>query len=212
MIELYAVVDHPGPRLPTLARLRTAATTRLAAIYAPADDGEISPERLWRHEEIVEALMQDRDLLPVRYGTRLDDERAATRFLTDREEPLVSALDEVRGAVELAVRVLRTGERPDARSRPDPVTSGAEYLRRKAGSAAAERSATLAVHEPLSAAARRDVRRPSSVTGELLRAAYLVDRNRVDEFVSLVARLQDANPALRLLCTGPWPPYSFAER
>jgi Gas vesicle synthesis protein GvpL/GvpF len=27
-----------------------------------------------------------------------------------------------------------------------------------------------------------------------------------------VGRLDGAHSALRLLCTGPWPPYSFAER
>jgi len=91
VIELYAVVEHPGPRLPTLARLAgRPPTTRLAAIYAPATDGgDFPPERLWRHEEIVEAPdAGSRTLLPVRYGTRLDDERAATRLfpLTDREE------------------------------------------------------------------------------------------------------------------------------
>jgi Gas vesicle synthesis protein GvpL/GvpF len=67
------------------------------------------------------------------------------------------------------------------------------------------------VHEPLSALSR------SSVVGrarppELFRAAYLVERDAVDAFTAAVARLQDAGAGLSILCTGPWPPYSFAER
>ena len=44
------------------------------------------------------------------------------------------------------------------------------------------------------------------------RVAYLVERQKVERFSSLAAQLQAENPALRLLCTGPWPAYSFTER
>jgi len=44
---------------------------------------------------------------------------------------------------------------------------------------------------------------------ELLRAAHLVDSDSVERFTERVAGLQAAQPALAILCTGPWPPYSF---
>jgi hypothetical protein len=47
---------------------------------------------------------------------------------------------------------------------------------------------------------------------ELFRAAYLVERDAVESFAAAVARLQKANIGLSILCTGPWPPYSFVER
>jgi hypothetical protein len=182
VIELYAVTRHPGPPLPPLPELAplraVAAGDGLAAVCAPAGDEEVTPEALWRFEQVVEALMEDRDVLPVRYGTRFDDEAAAARAVEDREADLAAALDRVHGAVELSVRVIAVGERA-----PD-------------------------VHAPLSKLARATVRR--SDTSELLRAAYLVDRDAVGRFADLVARLQASNPDLRLLCTGPWPPYSFA--
>jgi Gas vesicle synthesis protein GvpL/GvpF len=37
-----------------------------------------------------------------------------------------------------------------------------------------------------------------------------VDRGAVESFVELVRRLQDTHSELDVLCTGPWPPYSFA--
>jgi Gas vesicle synthesis protein GvpL/GvpF len=152
---------------------------------------------------VVEALMEDRDLLPVRYGTRLGNERAAARALEDRHEELARALERVRGAVELSVRALRARE-----DEPEAASSGSEYLRARARTAAA----AAELHQPLSAVARMSIRRPASLPTEVLRAAYLVDRGAIDGFTSLVRRLDAANPEVQLLCTGPWPPYSFAEQ
>jgi Gas vesicle synthesis protein GvpL/GvpF len=209
VIQLYAITDHPGPPLRGPETLRTVAQDGLAAVCAPAAEGaELSAELLWRHEEVVEALMEDRDLLPVRYGTRLDDEGAVARALAERHRELARALDRVRGAVELSVRVL--GEQ-EAGPPAEEAASGAEYMRAKARAAAAHDGVVRAVHEPLSRLARASMQRPPRASGELLRSAYLVERGDVDGFVTEVGVLQDARPALRLLCTGPWPPYSFSE-
>lgn len=210
MIELYAITDHPGPPLPDLPRLNVIARDRLAAVCAPASSGAVTPEALWRHEEVVEALMRGRDLLPVRYGTRVEDEAAAARAVSERYEEFVVALERVRGAVELSVRVLAAEERVAAAD-PEPG-SGADYLRAKARSAVGRERALSTLHEPLSLLARESRLSSARSPAELLRGAYLVDRTAVDRFVRLVARLQAGSPSLRLLCTGPWPPYGFAER
>jgi hypothetical protein len=42
-----------------------------------------------------------------------------------------------------------------------------------------------------------------------LNAAYLVARADVAAFREAVARLEHA-PGVTVVCTGPWPPYSFA--
>jgi hypothetical protein len=208
VIELYAITDDRGPPLPDIGSLKAVAVGPLAAVCAPAGSGELSPEALWRHEEVVEALMEDRDLLPVRYGTRLEDESAAARAVAERRQDLAAALDRVRGAVELAVRVVADEPRPD--DGPDAGT-GAQYLRSKARSAAERETAMRTLHDPLAILARASRRTSPRSPDELLRAAYLVDRPAIDRFTRLVARLQEANPGLRLLCTGPWPPYSFVE-
>lgn len=203
MIELYAITDDPGPPLPEVGPLRTVASDGLALVCAPATQQEVSPDLLWRHEEVVEALMDDRDLLPVRYGTLLDDEAQAVRILKEHHARFACALDGVRGAVELSVRVLVN----DGHSETPLAQSGSDYLH-----AAAQRDAAArAVHEPLAALARDSVRRAGG-PGELLRAAYLVGREQVEEVVRQVAHVQLENPGLRVLCTGPWPPYSFADR
>jgi hypothetical protein len=204
VIELYAVTDRPAEPLPDLAPLGELASGELAVIYGPATEGEVSAEALWHHEEVVEALMDDRDVLPFRYGTRCTDADAAARAVAERREELAAALERIRGAVELSLRVLVTdasGEAPK---------SARDYVAAKARDAAIARAIVGSVHEPLSARARASRQKPSGNGAEPLRAAYLVDREHVDAFAAQVAGLQARRPDLRLLCTGPWPPYSFA--
>jgi Gas vesicle synthesis protein GvpL/GvpF len=197
MIELYAITDNPAPPEPPLRAVRSDGLT---ALCAPAERRELTPEVLWRHEAVVESLMAERDLLPLRFGTLVEDDEAAVRALDERREELKTSLDRVRGAVELAVRA----ETVAAGDRIPSGTSGAEYLRAKAHRSEAARL----LHEPLAFLARESMVRPGP---ELLRAAYLVDREAVDGFVGLVRRLQETHDGLRVLCTGPWPPYSFAQ-
>jgi hypothetical protein len=194
VIELYAITDDPTPPDPPLRAVRS---DDLAVLYAPAERQAVTAETLWHHEQVVEGLMADREILPVRYGTFVPDPSAAAEAVAKRSDELAASLERVRGAVELAVRVEIS--EPEAES----TESGRDYMTAKVRRMA---KADL-VHERLSPVAREHVMRPGP---ELLRAAYLVDRAEVEHFVSLVLRLQESHPDLDLLCTGPWPPYSFA--
>jgi Gas vesicle synthesis protein GvpL/GvpF len=210
VIELYAITDYPGPPLPDVGRLKLVPVDGLAAVCTPAGEAaDLSPETLWQHEEVVEALMADRDLLPVRYGTRLEDEAAVAHAVEDRRDELAAALDRVRGAVELSVRAMPTGAR---RSEPALATasSGADYLRMRARADESNERTARALHDPLSALARSSVQRAPR-SPEIFRAAYLVERDAVERFAAEVARLEAASAGLSILCTGPWPPYSFTE-
>jgi hypothetical protein len=192
LIELYAISEHPAPPLPALddRALSYAPAGDLAVVWAPAPpDAPSAPtlEALRRHEAIVETLMADRDVLPVRFGTRVRDARAAALAIDERRDDLALALRRVRGASEVAVRVAAA---------PGATSDGARAL--------------TVVHRPLSELARA-TRLRRAPSGELLRAAYLVDRGAVSAFAAAVGAIQAACPDLRVLCTGPWPPYSFAS-
>jgi hypothetical protein len=196
MIELIAITDDPAPPAPPV---RAVSSGELAVLCAPAEDAPVTPEVLWRREALLEALMEERDLLPVRFGTRVEDEAAAARAVAGRGGELRAGLERVRGAVELSVRVRAREAAP-----LPPAANGRDYLAARAGRS---RAAT-AVHEPLAALARASAVQHGD---ELLRAAYLVDRRAVERFAARVRDLQEERPELALLCTGPWPPYSFAE-
>ena len=208
---VYAVCEQPELGLPRIRGLAGApvAGIALGPMLAVVSRHQRLPEgrsldALWLHERVVEALMAERAVLPMRFGTRMPDRDAVRAALAARRESLLDALDRVRGRVELAVRAIR----PDAAAAAgDAPTSGVEYLRIPL------RSTRLAdsLHEPLAALAVAAHRWPEHAPGEVLRASYLVDQPAVLWFRRAADRLQGQHPEAAVLCTGPWPPYSFVE-
>jgi hypothetical protein len=204
VIGIYAITDAPPATMPATGDLRAVDCGGLVAFCGPGGERSVTADRLWRHEQVVETLMKTCDLLPVRYGMQVEDEPTAARVLARRRAELLEALDRVRGAVELSVRVAGEPREADAVA----PASGAEYLRAKARAAARDDQIADRVHKPLERMARAGRRRPGRGR-ELLCAAYLVDREAVAQFGERVAQLQREHPDLKVLCTGPWPPYSF---
>jgi hypothetical protein len=210
VIALYAITDHPAPPLPRLGTVHAVSSGDLAAVCGPVLSGEMTADALWQHERIVEALMDQRDVLPVRYGTYVSDDAAAARALADNHDAYAETLESVRGAVELAVRVLpeMRGEQARVPAAASPMT-GTDYLRAQARTAAAEADASAIVHEPLARMARADTLARVTRPSELMRGAYLVDRDAVARFSARLRDIQAGHPELKITCTGPWPPYSF---
>jgi hypothetical protein len=65
--------------------------------------------------------------------------------------------------------------------------------------------------DPLAGLAR-DIRLRLVAKGDLpVLEAYLVNRDRVEEFTQRVRDIDKRHPEIELVCTGPWPPYSFAD-
>lgn len=162
-------------------------------------------ETLWRYEEIVERLMARQAILPARFGSVLEDEDEARSALRTRRDDLRRGLDRVRGAVELGIRATWS-EAPA----PSAAHSGTEYmLGRLDVHRRAQRAADLVA--PLGALARDSKVKVLPRQSVPLLAAYLVDRDRTEEFVARADELGADYDDGQLVCTGPWPPYSFAQ-
>jgi hypothetical protein len=67
-----------------------------------------------------------------------------------------------------------------------------------------------AIHAPLAALSREATWRLDHSEPRRLIAAYLVDRARVERFSAQVAELEQEH-GIAIVCTGPWPPYSFVS-
>jgi hypothetical protein len=227
MLYFYAIIDQPLERLPRLCGLEQAAVTKvpyrdLAAVVSAVSTAEVPAleANVWLHELVVEELMADRAVLPVRFGTVLSSERAAQAVVREHYASFTADLDRVRGRVEMGVRVLRSDEpAPSAPAEPRPAcATGREYMRARAEQerglrAAREQAEALAavLHRPLARLATQTTQQVLSTPRLLLTAAYLLDRERVADFRQEVESLSAAYRALGVLCTGPWPPYSFVS-
>jgi hypothetical protein len=161
-------------------------------------------ETLWEYERIVERIGELCPTVPARFGSVLDDDEAVLEMLRDRGEQLLAVLGHTRGAVELALRA--TWEQP-----PEPESqTGAGYMRARLQlrSRAREVAGELMPLGKLSRTSRCEL--PASPE-QPLRCAYLVDRELVGDFTASVEELDHRLSGVDLVCTGPWPPYSFVE-
>lgn len=209
MIWVYAICERPDLPPPRRGGLADAPLDGvregdLLAVISRHDEplGDPTLESLRVHEQVVERLMADRAVLPMRFGSRLADDDALRGALAARQDEFRAALDRVRGRVEVGVRAMQ----PHGREAPAPAgTTGREYLEAKLR---LERE-VAAFDEPLAGLAVEATRQPARAPDEVLRASYLIDAPTLARFRGTVERLQRTHPDVAILCTGPWPPYSF---
>jgi hypothetical protein len=185
--------------------LRSVCAGPLVAIVSD-HDGALGPavETMWDYEQTVERIAQLQPMVPARFGGVLDDDKAVLEMLDAKREPLLAVLGQTRGAVELALRARwEPGAEPDTQTGTSYINARLEVRRR-----AREIIGDLSRLEELSRASRS---RLPARPGEPLRCAYLVERERVDDFTTAVEQIDDRLYGVDLVCTGPWPPYSFAQ-
>jgi hypothetical protein len=216
VLYVYAVTDFFPASLAVAglhgAPLRTISSGPLAAIYS---EHEVVPEPdeelLWSHEQIVEELMEDSTILPMRFGSTVESPEALTDWLTERREEFGVSLKRVRGAVELSVRAqLPDAKEADKKGRPTWRSQpGTAYLLDRARRQRRSEDAAERIHRPLAALARRSV--PKAGAGSAFKAAYLVDEESVGAFGERVGELNSTLADAKISCTGPWPPYSFVS-
>lgn len=212
MIYAYGIAD-PSPTLPPSRRgigdaaLRVLETRGLAAVYSRHRRLHTRPTAslVLQHERVLEAVMACAPVLPMRFGTELDSTDRLAAALDGRHRELLAALDRVRGRVELGVRVLPA----DPPTRSQAPSSGRDHLLSLVAAQRREERIAGQIHQPLHDLAADSVIRKRSHSPAVLVAAYLVDAEQVDGFRCRVDEVAAAHPDLRVVVTGPWPPYSF---
>jgi len=214
MIHVYAVVDGlrelPNVRGLGDAPLESQRVDDLELVYsrAPSEVPEATEGAIMRHAEVIEGLMAGSDaILPMQFGHAFTDEEDVARAVGSRSSELGRGLARVRGCVEFGLRLLLPAEPGDGQT----PASGSEYMRvRLAGTRTREQLAD-AFHEPLARHARASTRFRDLSPGNVLAAAYLVPAGAVDAFRDEVRRLESEQGDAVVVCTGPWPPYSFTS-
>jgi hypothetical protein len=228
-VYLYAIC-HAGREAPegtgmSGVALRTLQRDALAAVVS--DHSEHAPaateQALWQHESVVEHVIEHGDALPVRFGTVLGDDAAVERFLRDHQDALRERLRVVAGAVELGLRAVWREQAPaadvEAHTEDEQLRatdrsgresdSGVAYLQRQAALLDRAERVAARVHDAVAALARDRRVKVLPHPQVVMSASYLVDRVEVEHFRANVSSLEEGRLGAHLVCTGPWPPYSF---
>ncbi len=209
------------------------------ALRRNTEDPQWLAEKACRHEAVVEALMASGPVLPMRFGTVFRSLEAVHRMLREYMPRFQHALEFVRGKEEWGVKgVSDAGALRAAVLRGDPTLVAlsseastkqpgeAFFLRRKMEEGASAKAqdreewlarqavetiqsavVELAEHPPLLHETKRGER-------IVLNLACLVGREEVKAFLATVERWNRGHgkEGVRLLASGPWPPYHFVPR
>jgi type I site-specific restriction endonuclease len=194
-------------------------------------------EILQAHEDVIDTLMQDTTVVPLKFGTILKDEKAAAKMLQDHVEEFKSLLSKFTGRVEWGLKVYadkqafikhikQIGTRSTySEEKQEKLSRGAAYLlgRKMEEELKDQVGARLAqigeeifqeLGKDASEAKLHDTQ-AQKVTGKkkemILNAVYLVDREKVAHFCQQGKRFVEEYDfmGLDLDFSGPWPPYNF---
>jgi Gas vesicle synthesis protein GvpL/GvpF len=211
-VLVYAITRDDA-RAPASRELREICAAGLRALAEPVEDTPPADlEQLVHYEATVEALMETHTVLPMRFGSIVNGEDGVRDLLKSRAREFMDALSQLDGAVEYGVRASTESDLPVASGDEDLIIrSGESYMRARLREQQLRRELQAWLDGALGGVVRESVYRetPVSQPGSI-RAAYLVDREAVDEFLLRVTELAD-NAEHTLSWSGPWPPYTFAQ-
>ena len=230
---VYAIVGRdaslPACSPPEVPELELIPWRELAAVTGRTVD-ECTPvtvEAVVRHEAIVEAVRREGPALPVRFGTVFRNAESVASALAERYEPLTADLDRLGDKVEMSLTALWSTQ-PAGDLSANEMPNGAAPERQGAGARYMyARAARLRRDEALKELARSVAEDLDRVVGALalerrvsllptprvaVRTAYLLNPSRVSAFRTAFEAGRVMREELRVMLTGPWPPYSFVRR
>jgi hypothetical protein len=212
--------------------VRAVQSGDLAALVSDVAGGALAAAREVRaHWRVLEAASEQATVLPVRFGTVMeDDDAVCEQLLADGAERLNALLQQLAGRVQVTVRgtydedaLLRSvvaGSRDIAalRERVRGVPEAAGYYdrirlgERIAGEVERHRAAHAA-HAldrlaPLAVASREE----AAGADTAFHFAFLVERQGIEAFSSAVGELtEELGDRISIRYVGPLAPYSFAD-
>jgi Gas vesicle synthesis protein GvpL/GvpF len=215
-------------------KVRLVTYDDLAAVVsdAPRDGYDVTRENLLAHQRVITQAMTRSDVLPVSFGTVAEsDQQVQEQLLYGAADELHRALAEVRGCIELELKVLWNEERlfaeivaenDDIRALRDSFAGqppeATQYERIQLGElvaaaiqrkSEAEATSLLKALAPLAVATRVNDNLGDMM---LLNAAFLVDKSREQAFDATVQALGAAQAGRQIFqYVGPLPPYNFVD-
>lgn len=211
------------------------ADFRAAALQERLQDASALEAAVRSHNDVIEAIHARQAILPAKFGmvyTRADD---LVSSLQSAHDVLLDQVERLEGCDEWAVHVyadpaivrervatqdpaIQLLREQCAASRPGRAYFLEQQLREELTATTAETLSSLAqnVFDRLARFAVARAMNPVAATAaadggvEILRASFLVARDRAEQFQHEVRASADTAEGLRSEYTGPWPPYSFA--
>jgi len=223
-VAVYALIRDDGRRVSARGisgeRLRVARVGALAAVVGDVARPPAPTEaKLRAYMSVVAALAtRHRAILPVRFGTIMEDDAKLETVLRARQQAIRSQLAHVRGRAQMTVRVVagrtllpvgRTLSGPPREPDKARATTGTQYLTTRTRE---QRASNIPGFAPLSHAVARWVRdQRVDRRGNIATVYHLIPRAAAARYASAIENAAAAE-GVRVVVSGPWPAHAFADR
>ncbi len=239
---LYAITvlpDQPKPLLSFLSTVRGVDNSKLSVIShnglmailggTGKDKVVANTENALIYATVIEAVFRNFTVLPVRYGTLMDSEKAVITLLEKYGKAFKQNLSRLENKEELSLKVLWDPQKENDKIRQQlqayrvdtPFTGNSvskEYLLRKLKEHqfdnALQSYVERLVDEICKLVARfntlHQFKKMVSKT-IVLDAVFLLEKGQKKAFTQAIEQLRNKHESLHFLLTGPWPPYNFVE-
>ena len=188
----------------------------------------VTRENALAHAAVVQSVLKVTTPLPLRFGT-LTAEQQLQNYAHAKREALHAKLEQVRGCVEMNVKIISDRDwmeaSPAINTQESPGTAFLSEKRREILGGEARGAEAKHVAEWLEGQLRdlvsgKDIKTDPAASVNstakalgklLLTGAFLVERERVEEFRNKAHEVRRQRPDLHFLVSGPWAPYSFTN-
>jgi hypothetical protein len=189
----------------------------------------VALQRLAAHQRVLEAVMHDYPVLPVKFGTILSDEAGVHSLLAQGAALFTSALEQFADKCQIEVVVLwelpkvfaAIGAEPEIvamkakiGSQPTEASLAERVVLGQLAQSALERRRAVISEQAIAmieGVARDMVINPMMDDSMVVNLALLLDKSQAGELDEQLQRLDGAlDGQFQIRCVGPLPPYSFA--
>lgn len=206
----------------------------ISALISDVDSDQLAGDvqNAMAHQEVVNAALKfSKSVIPCRFRTLFLDDEKILALLKKHYALLDAQLARLEGKIEVSVQVIfnqrestrsvstAIPETPKAEGQKESLMDGINYLLKKKErfdaikelSEKADRFSREMNQAMSPLWSEVKVQKRSTDKTLLLSLCYLVDQQNLSSFKQVYQKFKRENPSLKLLYTGPWPPYSFVD-
>ena len=206
---VYAIISSSGNNdfgeigIENTGRVYTINYNDIAAVVSDSQvkEYDLNEDNCLSHMRIVTQIMEQNTVVPMSFGMVFKDQETLLAILKASYEVLRQALDGLDNKVELGVKVIIPKTVMQSPDGPFGGKSREEFIK-ECGSHFLDALNKVAVN---------------SSEGKLfsdrlvLNASFLVERDKIGEFVEVLEAVDSKYQFLKTQYSGPWPPYNFCQ-
>ena len=177
----------------------------------------VTRENVLTHDTVVRSVLHETTPLPFRFGSVVTEQQLDSYLNTHRAD-LKAKLAQVRGCVEMSVKIIWNTDQSEFKESADAEGPGTRFLEEKrreilGGERRSEEAKQVAawLKDQIGTYVKQEEISLCPTEKLIVAAAHLVAREQLTEYRDRLAGARKTRPELHFLVSGPWPPYTFSN-